>query len=269
MVTEESKFTMSEVEPAEPIANYFGGKRLLAKRIIERIDAIPHTCYAEPFIGMGGIFLRRRKKPKCEILNDLNQDIVNLFRVVRENPEELNRQFEYMVSSRSEFFRIMKIPPETLTDVQRAAQYTYLQVHRFSGIPTTRSMNTASHMKAKFDPAKMRVRIDRVYRRLHGVRIENEDWARFMERYDKAYTLFYLDPPYWGHEDDYGKGLFKREDFARMAEILGNLKGRFLLSLEDKPELREIFSGFEIEELEHQYSASGTVRRSVELLISG
>ncbi|MXW85113.1 MAG: DNA adenine methylase, partial [Boseongicola sp. SB0667_bin_21] len=215
MVTEESKFTMSEVEPAEPIATYFGGKRLLAKRIIERIEAIPHDCYAEPFVGMGVVFLRRGKRPRCEILNDLNQDIVNLFRVVREHPDELNRQFEYMLSSRSEFFRITKIPLETMTDVQRAARYAYLQVHRFSGIPTTNSINTSSLDKAKFDPKRMRSRIDRVYRRLQGVRVECEDWSRFIERYDKPHTLFYLDPPYWGHEDDYGKGLFKREDFAR------------------------------------------------------
>lgn len=51
------------------------------------------------------------------------------------------------------------------------------------------------------------------------------DWEVFLGRFDRPWTLFYLDPPYWGHEKDYGKGIFSRDDFARMAEILSGIKG--------------------------------------------
>ncbi|WP_232617725.1 DNA adenine methylase, partial [Pseudooceanicola antarcticus] len=70
--------TMSKVAPAAPVAPWLGGKKALHRTIIERIEAIPHTTYAEPFVGMGGVFLRRTWKPKCEVANDLNGEITNL-----------------------------------------------------------------------------------------------------------------------------------------------------------------------------------------------
>ena len=85
---------LEPIEAAEPLARWLGGKRILAKRIIARLEAIPHRCYAEPFVGMGGVFFRRKQRPKSEILNDINGEIVNLFRIVREHPDELTRQFD-------------------------------------------------------------------------------------------------------------------------------------------------------------------------------
>jgi len=84
------------------------------------------------------------------------------------------------------------------------------------------------------------------------------------------FTLFYLDPPYWGHEKDYGKGLFQREDFAEMAGILKAIKGRFILSLNDLPEVRETFQVFCFETVETRYSVQPKATRRVgEVLISG
>ena len=122
--------------PAEPLAPWFGGKKYLAKRIIERIEAIPHDCYAEPFCGMGGIFLRRGRRPRSEALNDINGEIINLFRIVREHPDELARHFDLALSSRAEFARLLKTPPEILTDIQRAARFAYLQRLAFGGKPS-------------------------------------------------------------------------------------------------------------------------------------
>ena len=80
---------LEPVDPAEPLVPWVGGKRLLAKRIAARIETVPHDCYAEPFVGMGGVFLRRPRRPRTEIVNDINGEIVNLFRIVREHPGEL------------------------------------------------------------------------------------------------------------------------------------------------------------------------------------
>ena len=264
---------LKPVNAALPVAPWFGGKRRLAKRIIARIEAIPHDCYAEPFSGMGGVFLRRSSRPKSEILNDINKDISNLFRVVREHPEELYKQFRWHVSSRTEFARLVAVPPETCTDIQRAARFAHLQRMIFSGKPA--HMGTAGNFapavtgSSKVTVAGMRRFISRCHARLQGVHVECLDWARFVQRYDRRWTLFYVDPPYWGHEDDYGKGIFTRADFGRLAEMLAAIKGQFILSLNNVPEVREIFGAFKIEKIETSYSANMKVAGPrTELLIT-
>ncbi|MFQ5774009.1 MAG: DNA adenine methylase [Kiloniellaceae bacterium] len=104
--------------------------------------------------------------------------------------------------------------------------------------------------------------------RLATVTIENLPYAEFIERYDRPATLFYLDPTYWGCENHYGKGLFERADFARFAELLRRLKGRFILSLNDVPQVRATFTGFRIETVEMVYKFRGT-KRVTELVITG
>ena len=69
-------------------------------------------------------------------------------------------------------------------------------------------------------------------------------------RYDTAGTLFYLDPPYWGGEGDYGPGVFSVADFHRLAEQLAGIKGQFILSLNDTPPVRRIFAAFSMEEVD-------------------
>ena len=100
--------------------------------------------------------------------------------------------------------------------------------------------------------------------------IECLPYADFIGRYDGPKTLFYLDPPYWGCETDFGKGVFERADFARLAERLGNLKGRFILSINDRPETRELFADFDIEAVQTRYSIAQRKRRKFgELIVSG
>ena len=265
---------LQPVEPAAPIAPWFGGKRNLSRRIIDRIEAIAHDCYAEPFCGMGGVLLRRRRKPKSEILNDINGDVVNLFRIAREHPDELLRQFDWVLSSRAEFRRLLEVPPETLTDVQRAARFVYLQRLTFGAQPPAKATPgqyaPTPHYAARLTGARMQKLVRGAHARLQGVHVECLEWDAFIRRYDRPFTLFYIDPPYWGHETDYGKGLFGREDFARMAELLRGLKGRFILSLNDRPEVREAFAGFEFEEVKTRYTANAkAIKQAAELLISG
>ena len=260
--------------PAEPLAPWLGGKKYLARRIIERIEAIPHTCYAEPFVGMGDVLLRKATRAKSEILNDLNNDITNLFRAVREHPVELGRQFELALASRAEFARLLAVPPETMTDIQRAARWAYLQRLSFGGKPahlaTPGQIGPSTHHPARLTAARMRRLIGAAHERLQGVHIECLDWNVFVRRYDRPRTLFYLDPPYLGHETDYGKGMFSVEDFARMAALLRGIEGRFILSLNDTPEVREMFEGFAVEAVETRYSVNAkATRRAREVLISG
>jgi DNA adenine methylase len=108
-----------------------------------------------------------------------------------------------------------------------------------------------------------------VHERLAGVVIENLEWMDFIDRYDRPETLFYLDPPYFGNENDYGKTLFSREQFALMAERLRTLKGRFVMSINDVPFIRDLFANFRVEEVELRYSvARGNSTNARELIIS-
>ena len=264
---------LEPVEPALPIAPWFGGKKYLAARIAERIEAIPHRCYAEPFVGMGGVLLRRRSRPKSELINDINGDIANLFRIMREHPDELIRQFDWTLSSRAEFRRLCETPVSILTDVQRAARFVYLQRMSFGGKPATDvtqgQMGPSVHHPGKVTIDRIQRLVTAARKRLQGVHVECLEWDAFIRRYDRPFTLFYIDPPYWGHEADYGRGIFAREDFAAMADLLRSLKGRFILSLNDRPEVRETFSGFDFEEVTTRYSANAkSTRRAAELLIS-
>lgn len=103
-----------------------------------------------------------------------------------------------------------------------------------------------------------------------GVVIEQLDWRDLLRRYDREGMLFYLDPPYFGNEGDYGTGVFSRADFADMAERLADLKGRFILSINDRPEVRQIFKAFAQEQVDCSYSIKGGVGKAVkELIISG
>ena len=84
------------------------------------------------------------------------------------------------------------------------------------------------------------------------------------------FTLFYIDPPYWGHEADYERGLFARGDFGRLLDALRGIKGRFILSLNDHPEVRRLFAWAEREEMRTAYALNGWAKRPVqELLTSG
>jgi len=100
--------------------------------------------------------------------------------------------------------------------------------------------------------------------------IERLPWRAFIERYDRAGTLFYLDPPYFGCEGDYGADLFDRGQFEQMAEALRGVKGRFLLSLNDHPEVRRIFAGFDFEAKDVTYMIGGGGKAAIfgEVIIS-
>ena len=82
--------------------------------------------------------------------------------------------------------------------------------------------------------------------------------------------LFFLDPPYWNGESDYGKGVFSRADFAALAERLRRLKGRFILSINDLLDVRKVFAGFKLAPVSLTYTiTSGTGTPARELIITG
>lgn len=254
--------------PAVPPAPYLGGKRNLARRIVARLAEIPHTTYVEPFIGMGGIFLRRPFRARAEVINDISTDVATLFRILQRHYVPLMDMLRWQLTSRAEFERLVAASADTLTDLERAARFLYLQRTAFGGKISSRSFGVSPGVPARFDITKLGAVLEEVHERLSGVVIERLPYAELIARYDRPDTLFYLDPPYWGCERDYGPGVFARADFEQLAGALGGIKGRFLLSLNDTPGVREVFGRFRLEAIETTYGISGKPQKAGEVLIS-
>lgn len=261
---------LQPVVPVQPLAAYIGGKRLLAKRIAERIAAVEHRTYAEVFVGMGGVFFRRDVRPTAEVINDWSEDVSTFFRVIQHHYVPFLDMLRFQIASRAGFERLLDTEPATLTDMQRAARFLYLQRCAFGGKVTQRAFGVSVGLASRFDMNRIGPMIEAVHDRLSAVVIERLPWADFIRRYDRAATLFYLDPPYYGSEKDYGADLFDRSQFEAMAEQLRGVKGKFLLSINDHDEVRRIFDGFAMEPVRTRYTLAGNGKsQSVgELIIS-
>lgn len=260
---------LEPVLPTRPVAPWLGGKRALAGRIAERISGIPHVRYVEPFVGMGGVFFRRQLRPKLEVINDVNREVVNLFRHLQRHYQQLLDVLKWQICSRAEFERLVRQDITTLTELERAARFLYLQRTAFGGKAVGQSFGISYTDSARFDLTKLISMLEDVHERLAPVVIECLPFEQCIERYDaRPGTLFYCDPPYWGCTDDYGRGLFTPEDFARLAKLLSRIQGEFILSLNDTPEIRAIFAAFTLEQVELNYRISGKPRPARELIIT-
>jgi len=262
--------TLLPVNPISPVAAYIGGKRNLARRLCALIEATPHDAYAEAFVGMGGVFFRRRTRPKCEIINDLSGEVANLFRCMRAHPGPLCDLISLQLHCRADFDHQQRVDPTQLTDLQRAARFVFLQKVAFGGKVTGQDFGMCRDRASRFQASKVGADLMAAGRRLETVVIEQLTWSDFVRRYDRPGMLFYLDPPYFDCEGDYGPGMFDQGQFELLAEQMAGIRGRFILSLNDRPEVRRIFGRFNIEGVGTHYSLQGKgAKPAGEVIITG
>jgi DNA adenine methylase len=248
----------------KPIIPWMGGKGRLLDPIMEKMPS--HTCYVEVFAGAAAVFFA---KPPSEVeaINDINGELVNLYRVVQHHLEEFVRQFKWALSSRQVFEWEKAKVPATLTDIQRAARFYYLQRQAFGGKVTGQNWGTATTCGSRLNLLRIEEELSQAHLRLSGVYVENLSWAGIVEKYDRPHTLFYCDPPYWETE---GYGVdFGLEEYHRMAELARTIKGSMLISVNDHPAMREAYAGLHMETLSIRYTVggSGTAPTTQELLI--
>lgn len=240
------------VRPVDPVAPWLGGKSRLADLIISWINQVDHVTYAEPFVGMGGVFLRRNRRPKAEIINDYSRDVSNLFRILKFHYLPFVEMLRWQLTTRDDWELLHKSEPQT--DLHRAARFLYLLKTSFGGKVVNQCFGVDTTGSGRFDVTEIVPALEALHARLRGVTIERLNFDVFIERYDRPHVLFYIDPPYYGCEGDYGKDLFSRKDFDRLAAVLQQLKGKFILSLNDVPEVREIFGSFKLKEVKTIYT---------------
>lgn len=216
---------------------WIGGKRLLRKEIARHVPE-KITGFIEPFGGVAWLLLLKENWAKLEVYNDLDNRLVNLFMQVKYHPEELIRELDFLVASRKLFMDILK--QEGLTEIQRAARFMYMITRSFGG------KGDSFGTSAKQGTSSLFNRIDRIrelHRRLDRVIIENLSYEQVFAKYDTKDNFFYCDPPYMtGYTYDNSKQFSHQE----LHKYLSKLKGRFILSYDDVPEVIELYKGYSI-----------------------
>jgi len=235
---------------------WVGGKSRLRKPIIDLLPT--HTCYVEPFAGAAWV-LFGKPPSDVEILNDLDQELITFFRVVKEKPDELIRSFEWELVSRAEFARLAELEPDSLTAIQRAHRFYYLIMAGWGGelnYPRfATSITDGGHGNRMIGALKtLRQRITPVYERLRTVIIENLDWRACIDRYDREGTVMYIDPPYPDNACNYAHNMRDWESHRELAERLSRTSCQWILSSYDMPGIRELFESHFIVSVQ---SASG------------
>ena len=248
---------------------YLGGKSRMVKTLVPMIHATEHTCYCEPFCGaMWVLFGKDQSASKCEVVNDADGELVRFWRVVQRHYQPFIDLYRNAVVSRQMFEWHKMERPETLTDLERAARYFYLQRLAFGGKIEGRTFGYSTADSPRLDLASIDGDLLAVHQRLASVTIEHLDGLDCIRRYDRPGTLFFIDPPYL---QTAGYAVpFPDARYQELADLLAGIKGRFILTLNDHPRVREMFSRFNISETQTRYSVSRDAKQRVsELIIQG
>jgi DNA adenine methylase len=218
-----------------PAVRWPGGKSRLLHAILPHLR--PHRCYVEPFAGGLAVLLAKPRSP-VEVINDINGDLVTFYRCVRFHPDPLLTELEFVLNSRKEFddFRHQA----GLTDIQRSARWFFRNKTCFGGSdlnsfgtsPTSAMSSRANRLQAIRDLSY----------RLDKVTIENKPWEDLLRLYDRTETFFFLDPPYTDCSDT-AYDAWDSSHIRRLRDAVFNLKGSWVVTLNDSQENRAIFSG--------------------------
>ncbi len=227
---------------------WVGGKSRLRKVIVEMLP--PHTCYVEPFAGAAWV-LFAKPPSDVEILNDIDQELVTFFRVVKEKPEQLIESFEWELVSRAEFERLANLDSTQLTDVQRAHRFYYLIMAGWGGelnYPRFQtSITDGGHGNRLIGALKaLQERLQPIHDRLRTVIIENLDWRDCIDRYNRPGIVMYVDPPYPDNGCNYAHNMRDWDDHRLLAERLKAAQCKWILSSYDIPEIHTLYDGYRI-----------------------
>lgn len=229
------------------ILNYVGSKWNMAKWIISQMPE--HNVYLEPFFGSGAI-LFNKPAARIETVNDIDSNIVNLFKVIREKPEELAHSVEFTPYSREEYYQAFELLEQELSDVERARVFLMRCWMARGGKTSDRTgwrhnIDIAT-VNALPDWNVLPGTILEATKRLKQVQIENQDAITLIERYNREDCLIYADPPYvletrtqrhYAHE-------MNNEQHIKLLETLDNHRGFVLLSGYDCDLYNDILDGW-------------------------
>lgn len=216
--------------------SWVGGKKSLRDAVLARLPPY-YERYIEVFGGTGWV-LFHKPPGDFEVFNDFNSNLVNLYRCVRDKPGKLKKKLRYVLNSREDFDLISNLHKRSLfpkfRDIDRASKF--YQLIRYSYASGLDSFASQPHSMWSDFP-----QIDMAARRLQRVIIENKDFEKLIRQYDRPVSFFYCDPPYFATESYYKDVSFTEKDHIRLRDALLKCSGKFLVSYNDCPEIREIW----------------------------
>lgn len=240
-----------------------GGKNLLRKRIIKYFPS--HVgVYVEPFVGAGNLFFQMKKLPcfSCEVINDLDKDVYHIFKDVQKVSLSDIKNMDFDGSPQTfEYYKTHQLK----NPVERLNRNLYLNYWSFGGKNTNYHPLRGQETNRK---KTLMQKLDCLKKRLKGVVVLNKDYKKVIHDYDSVDTFFYLDPPY--HEVDVGGYKNKTVDPQELYNAIKDIKGKFLLSYNDHPDVVRIFKGFHVKKIKTKYTINSKLNHLVghELLIS-
>ncbi len=250
------------------------GNKTSILTILYAVFPMNYGRFIDVFGGSGSVLLGSPEPCPFEVYNDFDRNLVNLFRCMKTRTLATIRELGFCnLNSREDFNAIRKFfenekftdayydEEQSLTeimlsepkseelkallgkrtkdyDVRRAAMFLKLLRYSYAS-------GCKSYAAQPFDIRRLFVLIEELQSRLANVVIENQDFETLIGHYDRTDAFFYCDPPYFSSEDMYAVE-FGWEDHVRLKTTLANITGKFLLSYNDCPEIRELYSGFSI-----------------------
>lgn len=219
----------------KPLVKRPGGKTRMLKHLLPIIESIPHKVYVEPFCG-GAAVLVAKTPSEHEVINDIDGDLINLYKQVKHHLPAVVHELRMVVDSRQLFADAKQQPG--LTEIQRAASYAYLNFYSFGGDNDSYGVKRLGFTTQSYLLHKMVA----MHKRLNRVSVEHLSWERCMALYDCPVALFFCDPPYT-QGDVRAYSAWSVDDVSRLREALRRLKGKWIVTLNDCEANRAVFSG--------------------------
>lgn len=238
-----------------------GGKSRLAKRLYQLFPPpSSYTTYVEPFFGAGWVFFEKDPSPK-EVINDLDPAVYYAMKDIQAVTQEELQDMSFP-ASKQRFLELKNSKPTNARD--RLYRFLYLKWASFSGNMQTYHANQGATMERR--KKQLIRRLPEIQKRLKGVVVLKQDYLKVMKKYQGDNTFFYLDPPYINVSTrEYAE---KSIDLQQLSDTLRNIKGKFMLSFNDLPEIRSAFQGFKIRKVQTAYKIGGTTRPIDEIIVT-
>ncbi len=236
-----------------------GGKGKMRKKLISMFPP-SFICYCEAMVGGAWVLFTLPKGiAKTEYINDIDDDLITFWRVVRDYNKEFIESFKYTPKSRTVFYqyRDKYVKKDYANDIERAHIFFYLCKMGFGSRMRGPTFGTSSERASSLNYRTLPRIIDKAWERLQDVMIDNKEYPEFVAERDKDTTHFFFDPPYYDTAG-YNSGTWDIKKYMQLSRICADLQGTFLLTINDNPTIRRLFDGFCIHEHEFQYCISKT-----------
>lgn len=223
------------MDRTKPILRWPGGKSRMLKHLLPLVP--PHVCYCEPFAG-GLAVLLAKQRSTVEVINDINGDLIALYRNLQYHLPELLRELDYLFAARQNIHDFMAQPG--ITEIQRAARFLLKNKTSFGGNMQSFGVCKTRGGGVGFSRASNTELLGAAHQRLDKVVVENISYDRCLKLYDSPETFFFIDPPYLNAKINAYKG-WREEDLQNFRKHLDRVEGKWVVTLDDSKFNRELF----------------------------